>query len=166
MEQKRVSFKVAKALKEAGYPQMSKIGYREGESLISYQIPGVEFYVIPTYLDVWLWLWREKGIKTSIDMAHNTMTNIGKDYWLTDNNSDPEDAIIAAIDHLVNNNLIKKNMDHEIGTRITLEVMESKEGSCKGCYFEHRCREYRRCRENERTDHKNIIYKAIEEKTY
>lgn len=57
-------------------------------------------------------------------------------------------------------------MEHAIGTRITLEVVEQKDDSCKGCFFDDT---YRGCFDCEifdcmaafRTDHKNIIYKEV-----
>lgn len=57
-------------------------------------------------------------------------------------------------------------MEHKIGTRITLEVVESSK-RCEGCFFDtiNGCAEthgwYCLCRN--RTDHKNIIYKEIKE---
>ena len=73
MELKIVSFKVANALKEAGFPQ--KWEYLK----YYYTTKGVitnDFYittteeikcVAPTYLEVWLWLWREKGIRFDVE---------------------------------------------------------------------------------------------------
>lgn len=118
-KQKRVSFKVAKALKEAGYPQ-----YFEGWEDYGYFMNGNNpqiynhdendcpmYYhllcVAPTYLDVWLWLWREKEIKVSIDIACNTITKVKDDYWLADGNAGPEEAIEKAIEYLVDNKLLK-----------------------------------------------------------
>lgn len=120
-ELKRVSFKVAKAIKEARYPQTHGMCYYIGVDEfrpmeISRQAYNCNEHIsAPTYLEVWLWLWREKGIY--IDIAHyyssdevtiwdnkyNKIKGIdcmGKYY-------DPEEAIIAAIEHLVTNNLIK-----------------------------------------------------------
>ena len=54
-------------------------------------------------------------------------------------------------------------MEHAIGTRITLEVVENKEGICKGCFFKERgisCGSVQ-CDLHERTDRKNIIYKEV-----
>lgn len=79
---KRVSFKVAKAIKEAGYPQGDKnsglidvyaledhndnfVPYtRIGKLTTNYHcqtfsmLRDIPFVVAPTYLEVWLWLWR------------------------------------------------------------------------------------------------------------
>ncbi len=119
MEQKRVSYKVAKAIKEAGYPQgdtdevyvletlcMGSSVSPKGVTLPSHfaMMVSGSFADIPTYLDVWLWLWREKKFSIDVD-CYNC------DKWTTDINSvefnDPEEAIIAAIEYLVDNNLIK-----------------------------------------------------------
>lgn len=92
---KRVSLKVAKAIKEAGYYFSTEVN----EYFTKY---------FPTYLDVWLWLWREKEIRIEAkyhfdDNGECCWTNgyIDVDY------TDPEEAIIAAIEHLVENDLIK-----------------------------------------------------------
>lgn len=103
MEQKRVSFNVAKAIKEAGYPQ------DECEELKMRGLP--EHIDIPTYFDVWLWLWRKKKIYIDICSEYG---KIDVSIWYEDNEyyyecdfTDPEEAIIEAIDYLVTNNLIK-----------------------------------------------------------
>lgn len=61
-------------------------------------------------------------------------------------------------------------MEHAIGTKITLEVVESnKDGMhpCTGCFFdyENTCMlpGENICRKNSRSDRKNIIYKEIKE---
>lgn len=63
-------------------------------------------------------------------------------------------------------------MEHAIGTKITLEVVkttlevvESKDDRCDGCYFDHFCNKPKDwiCYSQERTDHKNIIYKEVKE---
>ena len=116
MEQKRVSFKVAKAIKEAGYPQWSVEG--ADNTKLAYDCVGEmweiryfdqnpqDYYTAPTYLDVWLWLWREK--KITIDIVGGIEFRI----HITDNfiggcGDNPEEAIIKAIEYLVDNNLIK-----------------------------------------------------------
>lgn len=64
----------------------------------------------PTYIEVWLWLWREK--KKWIDVSFS----LDEDGWTFMQNpspcdcglySDPDEAIEAAIKYLVENNLIK-----------------------------------------------------------
>lgn len=54
-------------------------------------------------------------------------------------------------------------MEHAIGTKITLEVVE--DNSCEECFFAPVCNAVFRvkCNKKERTDHKNIIYKEIKE---
>lgn len=119
---KKASFKVSKAIKDAGYPQtintISSEWYLPNEQLyssfIDATIPLREFHemnaicVAPTYFDVWLWLWREKNI--NIKDSRDGAVWI----WIGDNPSiylqvsrDPEEAIITAIEYLVENDLIK-----------------------------------------------------------
>lgn len=130
MSQKRVTFEVAKALKEAGYPQpMLGFGYatkhqviefcnfNEGEIIdLDAFTPNLGDYVYcPTYIDTWLWLWRKK--KIAIGCPYENTYN----YWFTNinaendkslilwkyssrENEDPEEAIAKAIDYIVKNN--------------------------------------------------------------
>lgn len=134
---KRVSFEVAKAIKEAGYPQdkseynngyaISKVTYKvyssrddtwysnsadTGRMLTfddDYYYPEDcgEYCVAPYYMDVWLWLWREKRIEIEIlndGVGLTSQIRIqGRPQFF---NNDPEEVIIAAIDYLVNNDLI------------------------------------------------------------
>lgn len=122
---KIVSYKVAQAIKKAGYPQECNvhISYydKDGQYHYGSQIgaPKSSFHgtvYAPTYLDVWLWLWREK--KTHIefgDMVYKiydaTEWVDGYGYHLIDLSNkvvnDPEEAIISAIRYLVDNDLIK-----------------------------------------------------------
>lgn len=57
---KRVSFKVAKAIKEAGYPHNHYMSYTCSGELVSWDShhvhDGAILYPAPTYLEVWLWL--------------------------------------------------------------------------------------------------------------
>lgn len=107
---KRCSFKVAKAIKEAGYPQeycgeyFNKYGAID--SYLGYNIAR------PYAMEVWLWLWREKCIHLNTDTSRKgivciyideTIIHEVKDMKI----ADPEEAIIAAIEYLVTNNLIK-----------------------------------------------------------
>ena len=133
---KRVSFEVAKAIKEAGYPQTKSIQcnyyyairkqekagqpyYYEGYLLSSDDIYDCDAYDddyidAPTYIDVWLWLWQVKGIH--IDIVSSKL-GTQMDIWdseqhniMGDNTvfySSPEDAIEAAIKYLVDNKLLK-----------------------------------------------------------
>lgn len=112
-EQELITFEVAKAIKEAGFPQ--------NFTNIYYTIDGVLFdwnsietwnnkyynkISCPTYLDVWLWLWREKGIKISHRIGVNII-GIEDNDVIEDLFDDPEKAIIASIEYLVKHNLIK-----------------------------------------------------------
>ena len=57
-------------------------------------------------------------------------------------------------------------MEHKIGTRITLEVVETESITlCCGCFFRDKCTENRSkgCSAKSRTDGKSIIYKKIKE---
>lgn len=110
-----VSFKVAKALKEAGYPQSSHCPqYKEnGEPENGFTDLGEGCISTPYYLDVWLWLRREKKIEIE---TYGEVNQLVKDHYellravpwgIVNSNPDPEEAIIAAIEYLVGNDLIK-----------------------------------------------------------
>ena len=117
MEQKRVSFKVARAVKDAGYPQNYGEGslyYSEDGQLYEYSSELFPIYpnvycVCIAYLSVWLWLWREKKIHIDIDSDICDEGAISyEDNTLEEfEENDPEEAIIAAVEYLVDNNLIK-----------------------------------------------------------
>lgn len=113
---KRCSFNVAIALKEAGYPQgITRDVYvikADGWTYIDYPV-GVcisssvalpQDYIadIPYYMDVWLWLWREK--KAYIELVHDVVDDCADTGF--GQGQDPEEAIIAAIEHIVDNNLL------------------------------------------------------------
>lgn len=112
---KRVSCPVAKALKEAGYPQYDLSVWYDVNGVIFtiYPKDGTEYCVAPTYLEVWLWLWREKDIYIDVVSDHGrTRMSIWRhdDEPICDNLAlfdDPEEAIIEAIRYLVDNDLIK-----------------------------------------------------------
>lgn len=109
---KRVSLKVAKYIKEKGYPQRIECGwfYKDGK-LICVQTADVLITVdciAPTSLEVWLWLWREKGIKLmptpTFDEMGNETQNVAvvmPSHYLEA--QDPEEAIVAAIEYMVDN---------------------------------------------------------------
>lgn len=114
---KRVSFEVAKALKEAGYPQDYIETWYYGDKKIHHiDDPYVEsitrLFRAPTYIEVWLWLWREKKIYLNTDTTKKDIVCI---YWdstiiheIKDMKiADPEEAIVIAIEYLVTNNLIE-----------------------------------------------------------
>ena len=134
MELKIVSFKTAKALKEAGYPQDCCNEYwikfknkpepliiNGDEALDFYENISdetdenyvEEYYAVIKYLEVWLWLWREKKIKISAEIWHDKPNSWGSIiegdtfYKELHGYNDPEEVIIAAIEYIVYNNLIK-----------------------------------------------------------
>lgn len=104
--QKRVSFKVAKALKEAGYPQEIT------KETVFHALFDPMYCVCPYAMDVWLWLWREKGIQIDVVSTFEktcfiAIWKLGERIFSQCKNVDPEEAIIAAIEYLVDNDLIK-----------------------------------------------------------
>lgn len=120
MGQKRVSFKVAKAIKEAGYwdpnttltSQYNNPCYAKNEKL--YENGCIcdweDIFPAPTYLDVWLWLWKsDKWIITlnlswtGYALAHVVIDGDDVDF----KGCDQEEAIVSAIDYLVDFDLIK-----------------------------------------------------------
>lgn len=141
MEQKRVSFKVAQAIKEAGYSQYGSCDdyyNQEGHVVSKFCDINKLIYPAPTYLDVWLWLWRTKKVELSLNygmklndvdetlyclpLDRHSKSHPHMKYLIQDMNydcnkccssglnhehADPEEAIINAIDYLVDNNLIK-----------------------------------------------------------
>lgn len=115
---KRVSFKVAQALKKAGYPQVLEYWkyledntywyYPDGKLEKKGNVPDYidisKLTFDPTYLEVWLWLWKEKNIQLQ---PSQKIVYIWPNGILIDNISDVEDGIITAINYLVDNDLIK-----------------------------------------------------------
>lgn len=118
----RVSFGVAKAIKEYGYPQFESNyhwcanwdftgkSYRWVLTEVPYMWEpeeGDEKYFVdaPTYIDVWLWLWREKDICIEVKDNHYHVTAKVKNKRF--HGDTLEEAIIAAIKHLVENDLMK-----------------------------------------------------------
>lgn len=123
MGQKRVSFEVAKAIKEAGYNEPCDMYYHIYDSVydsqMSLEMTGngcADFLnsnnhyrcAAPCALDVWLWLWREKKIETEIyndGVGLTAQIRIqGRPQFFI---KDPEEAIIAAIEYLAEKSLIK-----------------------------------------------------------
>lgn len=103
---KRVSFEAAKSLKEAGYPQYGYCdSYYDFDGHLVSKFCNIKklVYPAPYVMEAWLWLWREKRISVDIDCYNG--------FWSSDVNgtdcNDPEEAIIAAIEYLVEQNLIK-----------------------------------------------------------
>ena len=98
---KRVSLKVAKYLTNIDY-------ITNNECRVYIEQDPFKSYIAPTYLEVWLWLWQEKGIQIDIDYTTRTCSIFRyalccKSFEL----SNPEEAIITAIEYLVDNDLIK-----------------------------------------------------------
>ena len=112
---KMVSFRVAEALKEVGYP----VTYRD------FDPDGMFSKIKPTttYIEIWLWLWKEKHIYINCMPKGNTFQYCITHYKngeleeikaLEEINtidgtsySEQEEAIVAGIEYLVDNNLIK-----------------------------------------------------------
>ena len=115
---KRVSFNVAKAIKEAGYPQEKKDGTAlypvKGEfkgKLCSYNSDVPErdklSIVAPTYFEVWDWLWK-KQIYLNIEKTYCVVWFDSKEelkFFSIENS--PEEASVSAIEYLAENNLLK-----------------------------------------------------------
>lgn len=111
MEQKRVTFKVAKAIKEVGYPQdETEYKYtKEGNTFVPRNRGEDEKYSecdAPYVLPVWLWLWREKDVIIKITQC-TSYVSIGNKLLSGVPKKDPEEAIAATIEYLVDNNLLK-----------------------------------------------------------
>lgn len=107
---KRVSFEVAKDLKEAGYPQTTS--YLRYNSKGGLGCPPDDIgYCVPTYLEVWLWLWREKRYAIDAECKEKLVITIPHNMWengiISERYDDPEDAIIAAIEYLVEHKLLQ-----------------------------------------------------------
>lgn len=118
---KRVSIKVAKALKKAGYSQVITVNTEY------YTEDGINGYVCPYISEVCEWLWKEKKIFIDIrpyddkfrywplyytNKVGEITTN--KSCWVTngvgpshEKYNTPEDATVAAIEYLVENNVIQ-----------------------------------------------------------
>lgn len=128
MKHKTVSFEVAKALKEAGYwdpGTIIKCSYNNGCYIDDGRFyehgcvcPWDRLYPAPTYIDAWLWLWREKEIRICLEDAWDLQEpEIERGCYVFTNQlggicsskefADPEDAIVDIIEYLVRNDLIK-----------------------------------------------------------
>lgn len=57
--------------------------------------------------------------------------------------------------------------EFKVGERVTLEVTETDRESCKGCFFDSKkfCEVWQQypCSIKERSDHKNVIFKEVNE---
>lgn len=156
IDMKRVTFETARWLKEVGYPQDKEFTayYNEDGILIKPYVfnTGKEVADAPTYLEVWLWLWREKkyrillsasnqrwdevhGVVDGVDGIVETSWHRGlPGYDATDhkaNHTDPEKAIIAAIEYLVDKLSKTKETKFKYET-----IMEDWHGHCRRDRFE------------------------------
>lgn len=107
---KIVSFEVAKIIKEAGYPQdRQRYQYGYEGNLVDLVRDGGICYgpVAPTYLDVWLWLWREKKVYFGVNAEEYPHDGMCINDYEDRPYADPEEAIENAIMFLVKNDLIK-----------------------------------------------------------
>lgn len=114
---KTVAFEVAKAIKELGYPQYGCCEeYYNSEGWLVSKFCDIDKLVFPapTYIEVWLWLWKEKCIKIDVTTYFDSVkgykslaTILCYKYTYSLERDTPEDAIAAAIEHLVENDLIK-----------------------------------------------------------
>lgn len=112
---KRVTFKVAQVIKDCGYPQdytKCDVWFSSDGKMFNCTEDYSDCYASPTYIEVWLWLWRVK--KKNIDVVALADGSCGTFIWKFGEwistqikFEDPEEAIIASIEHLVNNNLIE-----------------------------------------------------------
>ena len=103
---RRIQIKAAKAIKEAGYPleiksieEAEKLGWQRN----AFFTGMCTCALCPYAMEVWLWLWKDK--KIVIDIQYHAKSNrwvYGCYYY-----KDQEEAIIAAIDYLVDNDLIR-----------------------------------------------------------
>lgn len=102
---KIVSFETAKKIKEAGYPQYGHCeDYYTSEGLVVSKFCDMDKLVFPapTYLEVWLWLWRCRHCFLECVYKEGRFFNYRTSYSY----ADPEEAIEKAIEYLVENNLI------------------------------------------------------------
>lgn len=99
-----VSFDVANALKDLGYPQTGNgATYKEDGTLENgFTDLGEGAVDAPSYLEAWIWLWGE-GVH--IDVNYDISLEYTYSYVHFDgvefDGDNPEDVIAAAIDYLV-----------------------------------------------------------------
>lgn len=128
---KIASFEIVKALKEAGYPQEwndTEFFYTEngelkrGDDYEGNPIEDIMYYQryavpAPFVMEIWLWLWREKNIRFDIEDLWDAELSYPERGCASNTNqlggictpevSDPEEAIIAAIQYIVEHQLLK-----------------------------------------------------------
>lgn len=114
----QVSFKLAKTLKDVGYPQdiefwkyledntcwYDQDGMLEKKGNMPEYIDVSKLIFAPKIMEVWLWLW-EKGI--CIEIKNNHYYTLAKVENQRFHGNTPEEAISAAIEYLCENNLLK-----------------------------------------------------------
>lgn len=109
MAQKIVSYNVAKALKDAGYPQeLTDEVYSELGELVSSAYGEWHLcYDAPTYLDAWLWI-ATKGIKEA-KMPSGVICRTMSEVYVCfkDSGETAEDDFVKSVEYVVDNNLIK-----------------------------------------------------------
>lgn len=115
---RRVTFEVAKAIKEAGYPQgNNNAHYVDYEGDVCFHdwaeaecAKWTNFFAAPYYFEVWEWLW---GKDTWIITLGCSWTGKARARIVIDGDDvdfsgcNPEEAIASAIDYLVEFNLIR-----------------------------------------------------------
>lgn len=112
---KPVSYKVAKAIKEAGYPQgvtpyeyvtKDYATFKEGEFIDSFFSVNAGDNVVdaPYVMEVWLWLWEFKDIHISV--KRQGFFSVAEVFGHKFAFETPEESIAAAIDFIVDSGLV------------------------------------------------------------
>lgn len=111
---KRVSFKIANTIAKAGYfGKYNKICVVEqivdSKTLILNKDHELINEEVPTYIETWLWLWRDKKLYIDVDLAIGTEETVSYLHYNLEafESNDPEEAIKKAIEYLIDNDLIK-----------------------------------------------------------
>lgn len=118
---KQVSYKVAKAIRNVGYPQGNTDKcylttdhnhfYKEGQIVENedgeWTVLTKNLADIPTYIDVWLWLWKEKSTYIQVGREYCTLSFKWGDSCTFIMQATPEETIEKAIEYLVENDLIE-----------------------------------------------------------
>lgn len=111
---KKITSDIAKSLKQIGYPNLKEY------DIDGYEVPigkGVS-YTYPSYLDVWLWINEQRGI---IFYPHYFPIKEKWSCWYRDTNrvlsedefgfsAGPEDAIVTAVDYIIEKGYINVNL--------------------------------------------------------
>lgn len=101
---KRVDFETAKYLRDNGFPQESYIS--SGDTYID--MDG-DTWAMPYVFEVWLWLWNVKHIRFDVQIlsgGRGCQSNTEQlECICSQVCSDPESAVMSAIDYLVTNNI-------------------------------------------------------------